>query len=112
MRRLIVVALSVVAAALPLALPTAASAATGAPAKPAGIAKPADGLCTVNADAVRYRTGPGLGYPARGLTYAGALFGRDEQALANRPADDTYWDHGDLIGGPADVWIRIDFLNC
>ncbi|WP_091621673.1 hypothetical protein [Amycolatopsis saalfeldensis] len=96
-------------AVLPLALSTPAWAATTTSAT---VVQPADGLCTVTANSVRYRTGPGTGYTALGLVYAGTLFFPDHTAPADRPKDGTTWVNGSIVQGASNVWIRQDYLSC
>jgi hypothetical protein len=94
------------AASDPATVVTAAQTARAVPATPA------DGLCTVIGDEVRYRSGPGIGYTALGLTDAGTQVALDGGQQADNPPNGTWWDKVSFFNGPWDVWIRADFLNC
>ncbi|KAH0592619.1 hypothetical protein MHUMG1_09609 [Metarhizium humberi] len=79
--------------------------AASAIATPAGAnTAAADYTCTVNADNVNYRTGPGTQYPSLGQVNQGQNI--------DITGNSNGWCQGNLWGGPAAVWIYCQYLNC
>ncbi|GAA4551688.1 SH3 domain-containing protein [Amycolatopsis samaneae] len=63
----------------------------------------------VTGNNVRYRSGPGVRYKALGQVNRGQ--GVDIAGAAFDPTDGSYWDKVNLWGGPAGVWISMDFVG-
>ncbi|MCO1574581.1 hypothetical protein M8C13_02265 [Crossiella sp. SN42] len=67
--------------------------------------------CTVKADNVNYRAGPGPIWISLGQANRGQRLTLTPPVTA-RGTDGQNWRHGDLWGGLRNVWIRADFLTC
>ncbi|MER6106297.1 SH3 domain-containing protein [Streptomyces sp. NPDC001832] len=97
MRKKMMLAATVMAAGLGLALGPAAQAVQSPAAVQAAI-------CTVNDNGVNFRGGPGSEYPVLGQVNRGQnLNARGQQGN---------WIMGDLWGGPTGVWIHTAYLDC
>ncbi|MFE7617083.1 SH3 domain-containing protein [Streptomyces sp. NPDC057496] len=95
-------AATVLAAGLGLALSPAAQAVQSPVAAPA--AKAAAVVCTVNDNGVNFRGGPGSNYQILGQVNRG-------QKL-NARGQEGSWVMGDLWGGNTGVWIHAGYLDC
>ncbi|MEV6166380.1 SH3 domain-containing protein [Streptomyces sp. NPDC052052] len=102
MLKKMMLAATVMAAGLGLALSPAAQAVQSPAAVQTAQAPAA--VCTVNDNGVNFRGGPGTDYPVLGQVNRG-------QNLNYRGAQGN-WVMGDLWGGPTGVWIHVAYLNC
>ncbi len=101
------------------AIPIAISGGPGASATTPSAAKTSSHIayktygetCFLNADGVRYRTGPGTNYRALGHVNRGQGFDVINW-VAPRDGGIKPWGKGNLWGGPQGVYIRYDFLKC